>query len=57
VRQIKSCNNEDEIVVSKSDQEITSGSVDSDEMGNSEVLIDSADSEIDNACKVKLFCF
>lgn len=55
VRQIESCENEEENVVSKSDQERMSGSVDSDEMGNSEVIIDSADSEIDNNSKVKRF--
>jgi WRKY DNA -binding domain len=57
MRQIETCNNEEEIVVSKSDQERMSGSADSGEMGNSEVIIDSAGSEIDNNCKVKLFCF
>ncbi|XP_078180266.1 putative WRKY transcription factor 3 [Carex rostrata] len=53
VRQIESCEDgEEEIVVSKSDQERMSGSVDSDGLGNSEVIIDStADSEIDKHSK------
>ncbi|KAJ4812540.1 hypothetical protein LUZ62_025106 [Rhynchospora pubera] len=53
LRQIESCENEEEVIVCKSDEEGMSGSEKSDGMGYSEAAIDSADSEMDKNQKVQ----